>query len=634
RIAEALRAAGVEAWLDQSELRGGDAWDASIRAKIRDCALFVPIISAHSDARSEGYFRLEWKLAVDRSHLMAEDRPFLLPVVVDDTSEAKARVPDRFRERQWTRVSDEHSIAAFVARVQATLEGDQRVAKASTPGPGRTDPPRFFSRRVLAAGAVALIALVGAYTAWRYVELADKPIESIAVLPFVNASGNEENEYLSDGMTETLIGSLSQLPTLAVKARSTVFNYKGRATAPQAVGRELKVASVLTGRLAQHGQDMSLYVELIDVAHDKVLWSEQYQRKQADLVALQGDIARDVATKLRAKLSRVDAQKLATMQTANPDAYRAYLKGNFYTNKLTRDGFAKGVEYYREAIALDPNYALAYSGLAYNYINAVDWFIPPKEAAPKAREAAAKALAIDPASADAHLVLAIVAFWYDWNWAESDREFRRAIELDPKDPLPYPLYSWLLAVMGRHDEALAMAKRGQELDPVSALMPMMIGSVLLMARQPDLALEQFKVATDLDPTFWYTAYFAGHAWLIKGMPEKALVQYKHALELEADNSENWANVGYTEAVLGRKDEARKVLAELHKRAADRYVAPYNIAIVHAGLGERDEAFRWLERAYSERSSLLSFLPGWDPRLASLRGDPRLDDLIRRVGLPR
>jgi TolB-like protein len=367
RLADALRAAGVEAWLDRSELRGGDAWDASIRAKIRDCALFVPLVSASADARGEGYFRLEWKLAVDRSHLMAEDRPFLLPVVVDDTAEATARVPDRFRERQWTRLTDDRSIAAFTERVRATLapeagrgpgRTDALPAPATAAGAAKAAARNWHARRgALFAGALALVALASAFLAWRGFEGAAKPIESVAVLPFVNASGSEENEYLGDGMTETLIGSLSQIPAVAVKARSTVFNYKGRNIAPQAIGRELKVQAVLTGRLTQHAQDMLLYVELLDVAQDKVVWSEQYQRRQAELVTLQTEIARDVATKLRARVSGADALKLATIQTRNPDAYRAYLKGNFYTNKLTRDGFAKGVEHYREAIALDPDYA-------------------------------------------------------------------------------------------------------------------------------------------------------------------------------------------------------------------------------------------------------------------------------------
>jgi TolB-like protein/Tfp pilus assembly protein PilF len=642
RVCEALREAGIEVWFDQSELRGGDAWDASIRKKIKECALFVPFVSAHSDARSEGYFRLEWKLAVDRSHLMADDQAFLLPVVIDQTLEPTARVPDRFRERQWSRLSDDKSIAKFVQRVRNMLSENSAadtvrdvhptsggVSRIALTGAGTARRIWLIAAASVAAG-VLLIAVVGN---WQ-LRPASKQVESIAVMPFVNASGSEDLEYLSDGMTETLIGSLSQLPMLNVKARSVVFNYKGKDATPASIGKELKVQALLNGRLAQHGPDLSLYVELFDVEQDKVLWSEQYRRSQTDLISLQTEIARDVLAKLRAKLSGAETLKLAQVSTANPDAYRAYLRGNYYTNKITREGFQKGVEYYNQAIALDPNYALAYSGLAYNYISTEDWFIAPKEAAPKARAAAQKALALQAETSEAHVALGIIAHWYDWDWANAEREFKRASELDRNDPLPYAFNSWLLASIKRNDEAIAAAKRAQQIDPVSGLVTTVVGSVLMWSHQPDQALEQLKIARELDPSFWYTPYFIGLTYVQKGMYAEALPEFRRALELEPDNAENLANLGFALGALNRKAEARQILDELKKQSAGRYVAPYNIAVIHLGLGDKDEAFAWLERAYTDRSSFMAIHLTADPRLDSLRGDPRLKDLIRRVGLPQ
>ena len=641
RVCEALREAGIEVWFDQSELRGGDAWDASIRKKIKECALFVPFVSAHANARSEGYFRLEWKLAVDRSHLMADDQAFLLPVVIDQTLEPTARVPDRFRERQWSRLSDDKSIAKFVERVRNMLSENNaadatRDAHPTSGAASKITLTGAGARRtwLIAAASVAAGVLLIAVVGYWQLRPAGTQVESIAVMPFVNASGSEEFEYLSDGMTETLIGSLSQLPTLNVKARSVVFNYKGKDATPQAIGKELKVQALLNGRLAQHGQDLSLYVELFDVSQDKVLWSEQYRRNQADLISLQTEIARDILAKLRTRLSGAEALKLAQVSTANPDAYRAYLKGNYYTNKVTREGFQKGVEYYDQAIALDPNYASAYSGLAYNYISAEDWFIAPREAAPKARAAAQKALALQADNSDAHVVLGIIAHWYDWDWANAEREFKRASELDPNDPLPYAFNSWLLASIKRNDEAIAAARRAQQIDPVSGLVAACVGAVLMWSHEPEQALEQLKIARELDPNFWYTPYVIGLTYVQKGMYEEALTEFRRAVELEPDNTENWANLGFALAALNRKAEARQTLDELKKHSAGRYVAPYNIAIIHLGLGDKNEAFAWLERAYSERSSFLAIHLTADPRLDSLRGDPRFKDLVRRVGLPQ
>jgi tetratricopeptide (TPR) repeat protein len=319
--------------------------------------------------------------------------------------------------------------------------------------------------------------------------------------------------------------------------------------------------------------------------------------------------------------------------TNNPQAYQLYLKGKYYTNTLTEDGFRKGLEYFNQAIAVDPNYGLAYNGLAYNYINQDDWFLPPNEAGPKARDAAKRALAIDATDADAHLSMAIVAHWYEWDWALAEREFKRAIELSPNDSEAHGYYSWFLAPMGRNDEALAEAKRSQQADPLSSIANLFVGSVLVFTRQWDSAIEQLRSAKNIDATFWFDPCFLGRAYEQKGRLPEAVAEFQRAIELEKDNGETWSGLGHAYALLGNRTEAQKVLDQLKELSAHRYVAPYNFAVIYAGLGEKDRAFALLNRGYADRSYYLAVYLTTDARLDNLRSDPRFAELRRRVGLP-
>ena len=459
-------------------------------------------------------------------------------------------------------------------------------------------------------------------------------IESIAVLPFENRSNDAEVDYISDGLTESINNSLTRLPNLKVTPHSVASHYKGKPMDVQKFGDELQVNAVLIGRVVQRGDNLTISVELDDVRNGKQIWGEQYERKVSDLLAVKSDIAKEVSQRLRSQLSGEDQQKLKKGSTENAEAYQLYLKGNYYTSKLTKDGFSTGVDYFNQAIAKDPNYGLAYAGLAFNYFNAEDWFIRPHEAAPKAKEAARKALAIDDSLADAHLALATVAQWYDWDWATAEREFKRAIELSPHDPRPHSWYSWLLAPMGRHAEALAEAKRGQQLDPVSTEANAFVGSVLVFSRQYDQAIEQLHSAIELDRAYWFSHYFLGRAYQQKGRLPEAIVEFQRALDLEKDNAENWANLGHAYALAGKKDEALKIIDHLKELSASAYIAPYNMAAIYAGLGDKDQAFAYLDRAYSERSALLVlYLPN-DSRMDSLRSDPRYAELVRKIGLPQ
>ncbi|HEY6118463.1 MAG TPA: tetratricopeptide repeat protein, partial [Pyrinomonadaceae bacterium] len=459
-------------------------------------------------------------------------------------------------------------------------------------------------------------------------------IESIAVLPFENRSNDPEADYISDGLTESINNSLTHLPNLKVIPHSVAFHYKGKPMDAQKFGDELRVSAVLVGRVVQRGDTLTISVELDDVRNGKQLWGEQYDRKVSDLLAVKSDIAREVSQRLRSQLSGEDEQKLKRGSTENPEAYQLYLKGNYYTSKLTKDGFQKGVECFNQAIAADPNYGLAYAGLAFNYFNSEDWFVPPHEAGPKAKEAALKALAIDSTLSDAHLALAVIAQWYEWDWTTAEREFKRAIELSPNEPRPHEWYSWFLAPLGRHEEALAEAKRAQQLDPVSAETNIFVGSVLVFARQYDQAIPQLKNGIELDESYWFGYYFLGRAYEQKGRIPEAIEVFQRARDLEKDNAENWANLGHVYAISGKRAEALKIIDHLNELSATAYIAPYNVAAIHAGLGNKDEAFAALDRAYNERSALLALYVTNDPRMDSLRSDPRFAELLRRIGLPQ
>jgi serine/threonine-protein kinase len=484
---------------------------------------------------------------------------------------------------------------------------------------------------------VSSIVLLFAVVGFDYWFLANrstntKQIESIAVMPFVNENGNADNEYLSDGMTETLISSLSQLPKLSVKARSSVFRYKGRDIEPQTVGSELSVQAVLTGRVVQRGDNLLLSIELADTKTGNALWTEQYNRKTTDLVALQSEIARDVSQKLRLRLSGAEERRVAKSYTTNTEAYQLYLKGRFYWNKRTGEGLKKSVEYFNQAIEQDPNYALAFAGLAESYVIFSGFAVStPQEAYPKAKAAAKKALEIDETLAEAHAALGLELLAYEWNAEESSREFQRAIELNPNYATARHWYgNQNLLYTGHFDEAIAEMKRAQELDPLSLVINTDLGDTYFYARQYDKAIEQLRKTIEMDQSFYYAHYELGMAYEMKGSYAEAIAHYQKARGLNND-PRVLALLGHALAASGKHNEALKTLSELKKTAKQHYVPAYNFAIVYAGLKDRDQAFEWLEKSYQDRSSRMAILKV-DPFLDNLRSDPRLTDLIGRVGL--
>jgi TolB-like protein/Flp pilus assembly protein TadD len=492
------------------------------------------------------------------------------------------------------------------------------------------------NRSWIAIAVVVLAAATVSFSAYFYfTRKAPATVQSIAVMPFINESGNADVEYLSDGMTETLIASLSQLPNLLVKARSTVFYYKGKETSPKKIGTELDVQAVLLGRVAQRGNAIKLNLELVNTATQDVIWSEQYNRKQSDLLTLQGEIARDVSSKLKTKLSGAEVAKLTKTYTANPAAYELYLKGKFYANRYTKEGLGQSIECFNQAIAIDPNYSSAYSGLAYTYILMDDWFMSPNQSAPKAREAARKALEINETDVDAHLVLGLVAHWYDWDWSAAEKELKRSIELNPRNSESYLYYSYLLSPLGRHDEAGAVARQGLQIDPLSSGTNFGVASTLVLNRRWDEAIVHLRKAIELDPNYWFHHSYLGRAYEQKGMMEEAIAEFKLAFALDNQQSENWAGLAHAYAVSGRKDEAQKMLEDLIRKSSENnYVSAYSVAVIYAGLGDKEKTFEWLERAYSDRSYYLPVYLTTDARLDGFHSDPRFKDLVRRIGLPQ
>jgi len=458
-------------------------------------------------------------------------------------------------------------------------------------------------------------------------------IDSIAVLPLEIRSNDPDAEYMSDGITESVSNSLARLPGVKVIPHSIANHYKGKAMDTRKIGETLGVRAVLTGRITQRGDELTIGVELDDIAKGKQLWGEQYNRKVAELLAVQTDIAREVSQQLGPQVSQTDQQKMTRGSTENPEAYQLYLKGRYHTSKFTKDEFAKGIDYFHQAIAKDPNYGLAFGGLAYYYILQDDWYLAPSESASRAREAANKALAIDGSNAEAHLALALELHWYEWDWAAAEREFKRAIALSPKSSDAYSLYSWFLADMGRKDEAIAMAAHAQRVDPLSLIGSFAPGSLSVFTRQWDRAIEQLRGAIDLDKTYWIDHCFLGRAYEQKGQMAQAIAASQEALQLDPEHSEIWSALGHAYAVSGKKTEAQKVLDHLTELAARSYVAPYNVAVIYAGLGEKDQTFAWLERAYKDRGYYLPVYLTTDARLDYLHADPRFIGLRRRIGLP-
>jgi len=518
------------------------------------------------------------------------------------------------------------------------VRGHREVAQFHAPRPdidaaASEALPRWQSRAVGGIAALVLFALLVAGWYYRSAGLSRGAIHSVAVLPFENDDGDPTAEYLGDGIAESLINSLSQLPNLKVMSRDSAFHYRGKETDAQTMGQLLGVQAVFKGRLVQQGNTLTISAELIDAHDNSHIWGQQYSRKPSDIFALQEEIAKEVTAALRVRLTGEVEKRLRKTYTASPEAYDDYLKGRYWWNKQTEEGFRKGIEYFERAITKDPAYALAHAGLADCYISlARSGLVSANEGYSKGREWAQKALKLDDTLVEAHVSLASVETDYEWDWVEGEQEALRAIELNPNDAAARAAHAELLWTLGRFDESIQESKRALELDPLSINYNTALAFTFFLARRYDQATEQGAKILELDPKFISAYYIRGVSYVKKSMYKEAMAEFEKAVSISADDLEGLTGQGYGYAVTGRRADAEKVLARLNELSKREFVSPVWMAKIYSGLGEKDKAFESLERAYEDRSIASVAYIKTNPMLDPLRSDPRFAELLRRMNL--
>ncbi len=491
-------------------------------------------------------------------------------------------------------------------------------------------PKESFDKRLFLAPIALALIMLGVFSAYRYLAPA-KQIESIAVMPFVNESGNPDVEYLSDGMTEMLIKSLSQVSNLSVKSRSAVFFYKGKEMSPKSVGEELGVQAVLLGRVGGRGDELKLNLELVNTQTQDVIWTEQYDRRRADLVSLQSDIAKDVSAKLKSRLSGADEAKVTKTSTADPEAYQAYLKGRYYWSRRTGENINKAIEQFKAATDRDPNYALAHAGLADCYIVLPQYAgTPASETLPKATASAERAISIDAQLAEPHASLGQV-YKQSWRWEDAEREYKRAIELNPNYATTFHWYSLFLKDSGRFDESAVMIKRAKELDPLSSVISINIAEMYQWQNDHDATIQQALKILEIDPNYADAYRVLGLSYLKLGQQPKGIEHLQKATVLSGGAAFTLSDLGYGYGATGKKNEANAIAKELEGMFANRESAGQYVAAVYASLGEKDKAFEWLEKDFQNKAALTEIR--WAITFESLRGDPRFKDLLKRMKLP-
>src|SRR5271166_4602315 len=460
-------------------------------------------------------------------------------------------------------------------------------------------------------------------------------IKAIAVLPLANLSRDPEQEYFADGMTEQLITDLAQIGALRVISRTSAMRYKGSDKPLPEIARELNVDGVVEGSVLRAGDRVRITAQLIHAATDQHIWAKSYERDVSDVLALQSEVARAIADEVQAKLTPQERARLARPRPVDPTAHEAYLKGRYHWARATEESVRRSIEYFSEAIAKDPSYALAHAGLsdAFNQLaNPILEIVPQGEIIPKAKAAATKALELDDSLAEAHISLGRIKFYFDWDWTGAEKSFRRAIELNPNYPYAHYIYALLLSALGRHAEAIHEATRAQESDPVALLVNCIVGLIYCFARQFGAAEDQLRKTLQLDPNFMFAHWILGGLCLLPiGRYDEAIVELQKAIALSGNVAHPRGLLGYAYAKVGRKDDALRALEELEELSQRRYVAPASRAFIYSGLGD-ERVFQALEEAYQQRSSSLVWVrvfPHWD----DLRAQPRFQDLLRRMNFP-
>jgi TolB-like protein/Tfp pilus assembly protein PilF len=491
---------------------------------------------------------------------------------------------------------------------------------------------RSIGRGSLLAISAAAIFLIlgGTLYGWFGSSSSDRPIRSVAVLPFLNSSNDSNSEFIGDGMTESLINSLSRLSGLRVVPWSTSFRYKGEADVSR-VGRDLKVDAVMTGRIIQLSDKLIIRADLVDPADSRQLWGAQFDENATDLLSVQEQIAMRISERLRTRLTGEEATLLAKRYTDNTRAYELYLRGRFFWNKRNTESYKRAIDYFQQAISMDANYALAYAGLADCYVLGGDTPEQPRNFMPRARAAALKALSLDESLAEAHTSLAKVKHSHDWDFDGAEREFKRALELSPNYATAHQWYGVFLSAMGRHEESIAHRKWAQELDPTSLSINTGLGRAYYWARQYEQAIEQCRETHELEPGYVDTHWSIGLCYEQNGLHEQAIAEFQDAVSLSRSSPVMVAALAHAYAIAGKRAESRNQLEFLRNEARQRYISPYSIGLIYAALEDTDRAFEWFEQAFKDRDEMLTHL-NVDPRLDDLRSDPRFKNLVARVGL--
>jgi TolB-like protein/Tfp pilus assembly protein PilF len=630
RICDALRAAGMKVFFDQRELRGGEAWDQRIRREIHDCELFVPLISENTASRREGYFRLEWDLADQRTHMLARNRAFILPVCLDATPDRGADVPESFQRVQWTRLPGGQTPPEFVMRIEQLLSGKE------VPTTVPSDRGRRSSRRAWLAVAIA-VAVLAAYCLierpWiaRPPAALAPPVRSIAVLPFVNMSGDQSQQYFTDGVSEDLIVALAQFAGLKVIGHSSSFQFRDSKQDSRNIGAMLGVAHLLEGSVRRSGDTVRVTAQLINTADGSAQWSERYDRPYKELFALQDEITRAVAMTLRTKL--MPGEHAAAQSDKPPsgslEAYNALLQGRFYFSRSTEADMRKAIEYYTQATELDPNYALAWSWVSRAWSNLSADFLegaPAQSAYAKARAAADRALTLSPDLAFAHLARADLLEFADFDWRGAEAEYRQALTLAPNDaPAQFGL-GQLLANLGDADQAIELTRQALATEPLRAIVYNWLGTYYLGINQLDEAERATRRAIELQPAAQSFHVQLAIIEIKRGDAQLALA----AAQQEPPGTWNDVALALAQQIGPDRSAADAALRTLIDKSGS--LAPYQIAQVYALRDDAKETFAWLDRAWSLRDPGIQYLL-LDPFILRYRDDPRLAAFCRKVGLP-
>ena len=664
RICATLRAAGIEVWFDQNELRGGDAWDAAIRKQIKACTLFMPLLSVNSHERVEGYFRLEWKIAVDRSHLMAPDQAFLMPVVIDHTPQDDERIPDRFRELQWTRLPAGNATPAFVERVSLLLGPSsaaatslaQAAAAATRTGhdrAGATPRAALPSRhRVLAvrSGAVilgaAVLVLAGGYVAVDKLVLSKRHAEtaqassataqsggpgqsavsekSIAVLPFVDLSEKKDQQYFTDGMAAAVLDLLAKIPGLRVIGHTSSFQHKDKSSDLKALGAELGAAYIVQGSVRRAGDQIRVTAQLIDTRDGSQRWSSTYNRKASDVFAVQDAIAANLARTLQLTVGSDFGTRAST---SNAAAYDVYLRGLQSLDKWSKEGNETAAGDFKQALSLDPKFARAALALAKAYRMAgVLEYVPANVAFDEARKAADLALRLDSSLGEAHAVLGEIALTYDWDAALADGEIKQAMKLGGGIEA-LQAAARLAAAHNQWAQATELFQTALAADPLDANLHVLLGwGVDMRSRRFAEAEAAFRRALEISPEYGSARWTLGQALLYQNRRDEALDVMQH----ESPDSGQLEGTAIVYYAMGKKAKSDAWLKRAVEHDAELY--PSAIAKAYAYRGERDQAMKWLEKAYQVKDGDLYFIKH-EPLMKSLEGDPRYMAFLRRMNLP-